>query len=251
MLVVHGAGGGYDQGIILSQMLLNDDFRVIAPSRAGFLSTPLPDHASPAAQADAFVNLLDELNISKVAVLGISAGGPSTLQFALRHPDRTSAIVLVSAVVHQEKPMGFIDRIIHNGLLKSDFIFWLITKHFNTSLISFLGVNPEVQASLTSEEKDWLSHELIASMLPISQRQAGMVNDRVNSVYLDYSLEQITVPALVVFAADDALVNPSHGEYAAQKIPNAKVVALESGGHMLMGQNEKVASEIVEFLHQH
>ena len=145
VLVVHGAGGGYDQGMILSRMLFNDDFRLIAPSRFGFLRTPLPNHASPAAQADALVNLLDELNISKVTVVGISAGGPSTLQFALRHPDRTSAIVLVSAVVHEEKQMNFIDKIIHYGVFKSDFIFWLITKHFESGLIAFLGVTPEVQ----------------------------------------------------------------------------------------------------------
>ena len=248
VLVLHGAGGGYDQGIILSSMLLNDNFRLIAPSRFGFLRTPLPNNASPAAQADALVNLLDELNISKVTVMGISAGGPATLQFALRHPDRTSAIVLVSAVVHEEKPMDFIDKIIHHGIFKSDFVFWLITKYFDSQLISFLGVTPEVQAELTLEEKDWLADVLIPSMLPISLRQAGMVNDRINFTLLDYQLNQIAVPTLVVHAKDDTLVNPSHSQYAAQKIPNAKVVTLESGGHIIMGQNEKVELEIIKFL---
>ena len=93
VLVVHGAGGGYDQGLILAQFV-GDDFRRIAISRFGYLRTPLSINASPIAMADAYANLLDELNISKVAVLGMSRGGPSSLQFALRYPDRCSALVM-------------------------------------------------------------------------------------------------------------------------------------------------------------
>ncbi|KCZ72108.1 putative hydrolase or acyltransferase of alpha/beta superfamily [Candidatus Methanoperedens nitroreducens] len=251
VLVIHGAGGGYDQGLILSEIFLNDDFRVIAPSRFGFLRTPLPANASPAAQADAFADLLNDLNVSEVAVVGISAGGPSSLEFALRYPDRISSMVLVSAVVHREEPMNFMDKIVHYVIFNSDFIFWLITKYFESDLISFLGVTPEVQAKLTPEEKYWISNTIIPAMHPISQRQPGMVNDRTNSASLDYPLDQITVPTLVVHARDDTLVNPSHSQYAARNIPDAKVITLESGGHILMGQHEMIRSEIVKFLEQH
>lgn len=248
VLVVHGAGGGYDQGLILSEILLNDDFRVIAPSRFGFLRTLLPANATIAAQADAYACLLDELNISKVAVVGFSAGGPSSLEFALRHPDRVSALVLASAVVHKEEPMDFRDKIIHYVIFKSDFLFWMIFKNFEPSSISFFGVPPEVQANLTPDEKHWLSTVLIPSMYPISQRQAGILNDIINSIFQDYQLDEITVPTLIIHARDDTLVNPSHSEYASQKIPNAKVITLESGGHILMGQKEKVRSEVTTFL---
>jgi pimeloyl-ACP methyl ester carboxylesterase len=251
VLVIHGAGGGYDQGLILSEIFLNDDFRVISPSRFGFLRTPLPTNASPAAQADAYIDLLDALNISKVAVIGISAGGPSSLELALRHPDRVSALVLVSAVVHTEKPMDFKGKIVHNVIFKSDFLFWMIAKNFESSLISFLGVPPEVQVNLTPDEKHWLSDILVPAIHPISQRQPGMLNDQNNFPFLDYQLDEITVPTLIVHAKDDTLVNPSHSEYAAQKIPNAKVITLESGGHLLMGHHEGVRLEIVEFLEQH
>ena len=116
VLVVHGAGGGYDQGVILANILLDgNSYRVIAPSRFGFLHTPVPDvtnnKSSFAAQADVYANLLDKLNIKKVAVFGFSAGGPSSIEFALRHPDKTSVLVLVSAVVHKEPPMGPMDYV--------------------------------------------------------------------------------------------------------------------------------------------
>lgn len=88
-------------------------------------------------------------------------------------------------------------------------------------------------------------------MYPISQRQPGILNDRIIQSSLDYPLDQINVPTLVIYAKDDILVNPSHGQYAAQKIPNAKVIALDSGGHILIGQHEMVRSEVVKFLKQH
>ena len=251
VLVVHGAGGGYDQGLIISEIFLNDDFRVIAPSRFGFLRTPLAANASFAAQADAYVCLLDALNISKVAIIGISAGGPSSLEFALRHQDRVLALVLESAVVHKEKPMDFKFKIIHQVIFKSDFLFWIIAKNFESNLISFFGIPPEVQANLTSDEKHWLSNVFIPAIHPISQRQSGMLNDQTNFPFLDYQLGEITVPTLIIHATDDTLVNPSHSEYAARKIPNARVITLESGGHILMGQEEKVRSEVSRFLKQH
>ena len=251
VLVIHGAGGGYDQSIILSEVFLGNEFYRIAPSRFGFLRTPVPPNASPAAQADAFAELLDALNVQQVAVIGISAGGPSALQFALSHPDRCSALVMVSAISHSEKPMGFMGKIIHYVLFRLDFMFWLISEYFESSLISFLGVSSEIQAELTVDEKAWLSDVLIPAMHPISHRQPGMVNDANNTPFLNYQLNQITVPTLVIHTEDDGLVSFTHGEYAAKNIPNSRFITLQSGGHMLMGQHDRVRMDVIEFLTQH
>ena len=77
---------------------------MIAVSRFGYLRTPLPEDASAAAQADAHACLLDALNIKRAAVLGTSAGGPSSLQFALRHPGRTAALVLLVPAAYAPRP---------------------------------------------------------------------------------------------------------------------------------------------------
>ena len=52
LLVVHGAGGGYDQDLEFGRPLVRSGFRVIAMSRFGYLRTPLPADTSAAAQAD-------------------------------------------------------------------------------------------------------------------------------------------------------------------------------------------------------
>ncbi len=78
-----------------------------------------------------------------------------------------------------------------------------------------------------------------------------MLNDGISFPSLDYPLDQITVPTLIIYAKDDTLINPSHSQYAAQKVPDAKVITLERGGHVLIGQHDRVRSEIVKFLKQH
>jgi 2-hydroxy-6-oxonona-2,4-dienedioate hydrolase len=100
VLVIHGAGGGYDQGLDLAAGLVRYGYRVITVSRFGYLRTPLPRDASPAAQADAHAAVLDALHIPRCAVFGVSAGGPSALQLALRHPDRVTALILMVPAVY-------------------------------------------------------------------------------------------------------------------------------------------------------
>ena len=50
VLVVHGAGGGYDQGILIAHAYGGGGFRWIVPSRFGYLRTPLPADASTTAR---------------------------------------------------------------------------------------------------------------------------------------------------------------------------------------------------------
>jgi 2-hydroxy-6-oxonona-2,4-dienedioate hydrolase len=97
VLVVHGIFGGFDQGLVIARGNVGQGFRSIVPSRFGSLRTSLPDDASPARQADAYVCLLDALGIEQAAIMGTYAGGTSAIQFALRHADRCSALVLVSS----------------------------------------------------------------------------------------------------------------------------------------------------------
>ncbi len=95
ILGIHGAGGGFDQTLDLAKNFLDPGYRRVAPSRFGYLRTPLPSDASPAAQADSYVCLLDSLKLRKVVVIAGSMGAPSAMQLCLRHPDRCSALILL------------------------------------------------------------------------------------------------------------------------------------------------------------
>ena len=95
LLSIHGAGGGFDQGLANASALVGEGFRLIAPSRFGYLRTPIPEDDSAAAQADAHAALLSKLEIPKAIVLGVSAGSISAVELAIRRPDCVAALILV------------------------------------------------------------------------------------------------------------------------------------------------------------
>jgi pimeloyl-ACP methyl ester carboxylesterase len=63
---------------------------------AGIVVAPAAMHAD---QADAYALLLDSLRIGAAAVFGYSAGGPTAIQFALRRAERTTALILMASAV--------------------------------------------------------------------------------------------------------------------------------------------------------
>ena len=77
ILVVHGTGGGFDQALMAAKGPFGTGYRVIAPSRFGYLRSPMPADASHAAQADTLAALLDALQVPRATVMALSAGAGS------------------------------------------------------------------------------------------------------------------------------------------------------------------------------
>ena len=256
VLVVHGAGGGFDQGLLIADPRWAGGFRAIAMSRFGYLRTPLPADASAEAQADAHACLLDALNIRRAAILGISAGGPSTLQFALRHPDRTAAMVLLVPGVYAPRstaaPAGRMSpatAFVVDLTLRSDFIFWAGSKLARKTFVrSILGTPPEVAAAAPAGEQARLA-AVIDHILPVSERRLGLLNDAaVVSSQSRYQLEAITTPTLAISAADDLYGTFEPARYTGEHIPHARFIGYPSGGHMLVGHSAETAAAVAAFL---
>ena len=205
VLVVHGAGGGFDQGLDIGRVLANRGFRVIAPSRFGYLRTPLPSDASAEAQADAHAALLDALDIRRAAVLGVSAGAPSSVQLALRHPDRLDALALGVPGLYAPRdgeqrssriPEG--TRWLFDAALRSDFLFWGAIRTARPTMIrAILGTPPEVVRTASASERARVD-EMLEHILPVTPRRLGLENDAVVIPGLEpYPLERIETPTLI------------------------------------------------------
>jgi 2-hydroxy-6-oxonona-2,4-dienedioate hydrolase len=250
VLVSHGAGMGYVQLESVQQMLGNESFRLIVPSRFGYLRTPMPKDASVAAQADAFANLLDALNISKVVILGISIGGPTALQFALRHPERCSALIMASAISHNTPQFDMLGNIMHHIVFRSDFGVYTLSTSLKPVFLTFLGVSQQVQVKMTNADNQYVN-DMLEVMQPIRARQAGTLNDAVRSqTELNLPLETITMSTIVFHSKDDGLVNFEFGQYTAQHIPGAKFVPFENGGHLMVGCLDSIHNQTMIFLRE-
>lgn len=253
VLVVHGNGGGYDQGLLAGRMFIGEDFRLIAPSRFGYLNTPLPEDGSAAAQADAHAALLDALDIDQVVVAAISDGGPSALQFALRHPDRISGLIMVAAKSHTPPPDNAAQSLLFSTLFRSDYLYWAGTTLFESQLLTLLGMPSDVQQALTPEQVDTVT-QYLRIMHPISMRKAGIYNDRDELSALPsqaYPLDRITAPTLVIHGTLDSLQPFTHAQHSAGHIPGARLVALEDGGHVPVDHLEQITTEVHNFLADH
>lgn len=256
VLVVHGAGGGFDQGLDFAAPLIQAGFRVIAVSRFGYLRTPLPADASAAAQADAHACLLDALGIDRAALIGASAGAPSSLQFALRHPARISALILLVPAVHVPRPADAASvhtppgtRLLFDTALRSDFVFWaaqrLVPAVVNRAL---LATPPAVMEAASTEERARVAR-MQRNILPVSPRRLGLLNDgAIISTIPRYPLERITAPTLAISVADDLFGTFEAARYTAGEVPGARFVGYDSGGHVWVGHQQEVIAEIAAFV---
>jgi 2-hydroxy-6-oxonona-2,4-dienedioate hydrolase len=256
VLVVHGAGGGWDQGLDLAGWLAAKGFRVVAVSRFGYLRTPLPPDASARAQADAHACLLDSLGIPRAAVIGASAGAPSALQFAIRHPDRCAALVLMVPAAYAPRPGGGPSvhtpsgvPVLFDTALRSDYLFWMATRLLRPVAIrSMLGTPMQVVARADRLEKARVER-MLRHVLPVTPRRSGLVNDAAVVGSLErYDLEAIAAPTLVVSAADDGYGTYEPARYTAAHVRGARFVGFATGGHLLVGHEAQVEAEVSAFL---
>jgi hypothetical protein len=86
VLLSHGIFGGYENAVEIVATYVGPGFRTIGPSRFGYFGSTFPDGATPADQADAYLELLDRLELERVFVAGFSAGSPSAIQMAYAIP---------------------------------------------------------------------------------------------------------------------------------------------------------------------
>lgn len=82
--------------------------RVVRLDLRGFGASGLP--GGPFSYVDDLRALLDHLDIERTAVVGNSFGGRVALDFALTHPARTTALVLVDSALSGHEGSAFVDE---------------------------------------------------------------------------------------------------------------------------------------------
>jgi pimeloyl-ACP methyl ester carboxylesterase len=248
VLVIHGSGGGYDQGELIVQTVLSEEFHWITPSRFGYLQSTYREGATWEDQAHAYAFLLDQLQIEKVAVVALSQGGPSALLFAVLYPERVSSLTLVSCGVTSAPTHEQVGANQKGNMLvkiyKRDLNYWVITKLFKKFFLRLMGADDAVITGLTSQQR-YLVDSIINYMNPVSLRSAGVAFDNQARLPGD-RIRTIQAPTLIVHASDDTLQLYHNAEFAVATIPDAKLVQFEKGGHLLMVVEQSTVAAAVQ-----
>jgi pimeloyl-ACP methyl ester carboxylesterase len=197
--------------------------------------------------------LLDKLDLDRVAVAGGSAGAQAALQFALRHPTRCDALILIvpATYVPGRAPVALsaLQEFIIQRALYSDFVFWAARNIMPIQLVrTLLATDQAVLEGATPSERA-RAFRILDELMPVSQRSRGMFNDAKlagNPAPVDVS--ELRVPVLIISVEDDRFGTAAAARHLAQEIKGSKLVLYSSGGHIWLGHDEDLAAEVHAFL---
>ena len=242
VLFVHGSPGGWDQAVLMGRFLTDAGLRVVAPSRPGYLGTPLLDgRADPADQARLHSALLDALGIDDVAVACWSGGGPSSYSLAAAEPDRVRAVAAFAAV---SGPYSFE----HPGQERALFHrpgAWLmreLARHAPHTVVKELVTEEgdlskaqaaELVGSIWDDEarRSWVL-EWAATVT--GDRSAGFDNDVARFPELSLDLAAVRAPVLLVHAETDSDVPVEQSRNASEALPRNELVTVDGGTRITM-----------------
>ncbi|MEV8373778.1 alpha/beta hydrolase [Kribbella sp. NPDC056861] len=210
ILLLHGGGG--PQTVAAFGELLSADHHVVVPTHPGFGGTPRPDHLTTVAGlAQHYAELLDELDLDEVVVIGNSIGGWIAAELALLGTDRVSRIILVDAVGIEVADHPVVD------FFALDFPSIAKLSYFDpeTFRIDPSALPPAAQAVLAGNRATLAVYATSMTDPTLRDRLAG-----------------IKVPAHVIWGDSDQIVGPEYGRAFAEAIPGATFEVLAETGHL-------------------
>lgn len=202
---------------------LADNRRVITPDYPGFGRSPgSPAQPDVGYYAKCVRGLLDRLGLEKVILGGISMGGYVAFECMRRFPGRVSALILANTRPDPDSEEARESRKAMARRVAGEGVEVLIELQMQRLL---------AQGTL---QNDAATVELVRGMI-LESNPNGVVaalsamRERPDSTPL---LPRISVPALVIGGAEDAISSPEVMGALAEKIPDSRHVVLEGAGHL-------------------
>lgn len=228
LMMIHGTGGGFDQGLLFAHRLSDSGFKIVAPSRFGYLRSSFSDDVSPAHQADVLIELLDHLGIDRIASVGGSAGALTAAEFALRHPDRCSHLVLLvpAANLTDRDPVEFtwLQAMAVDVVLGSDFWFWALASMAPGQMIRTLLATDSALMKHVGAEERRRAELILGGLMPIGRKANALRTDAFWAGKPSLTAYQdIAAPTLILSCEDDLFGTAATSRLLAERISGARL----------------------------
>ena len=229
---------------------LGGEYRLITLTLPGHgLTGPHPQgDYSYAGLAEAIEAVLDELALEEFVLGGNSLGGWMTWRYALEHPARVKALLLLNAWgmplrTGESEPASNIGF----KILQSRFGSFL-AEHYTPRFL----VKKSVLQSVAVEDvvtEDSVDRYWQLLRYPGNRRAAGKRLRADREIHYADRISEISAPTLVIWGAEDQLIHASAAQTYDEPMPNADVVIYEGIGHLPMEEfPERTALDIDAFL---
>lgn len=220
-VMIHSAGGAHlDWPAELRRMI---EANAIAPDLPGHGKSSGAARTNLSAYAADIIGLMDRLKVARAIMLGHSMGGAIAQLLAIHYPDRVAGLVLVGTAARLQ-----VNAAILSGL-RSDF----------PATVEMI-VNWQWAAGYDQQKR-------------LSQRR--LLETGADVLHADFSacasfdvrgqLSRVQVPALIIGGTKDRMTPFSQSEELRDLLPNARLAAVEGGGHMMLLEQPQVSADIV------
>ena len=228
VLVLHGGGGPQTMAGLVATLAIRK--HVLLPTHPGFAGEPRPEWFNSVADlAIAYLDLLEQLNLRDVMVVGSSMGGWIAAEMAVRDTSRLNSLVLINAtgIEVEDHPIADIFPLTPAELSALSFhnpaAFRIDPSTLSPTQIATAVANKQTLAVYAQE---------VGSLDPKLRRRLGRVQ----------------IPVLVIWGESDRVVDVEYGRAYAQAFPHARFEPIAEAGHLTwLEQPERTFNALGKF----
>jgi 3-oxoadipate enol-lactonase len=244
-LFVHQSGAGRSLLLVHGLMVSGEMFQPVLPALAKYYRVIVPDlrgHGRSGALPGPYKvdqlardldQLLDDLQVDTVHVLGYSQGGAVAQQFARNYPKRVRGLVLACTFAY--------NMLSRRERLEGMFAPWLV-RILGVRRLARLAIENSGGQRMSPETADWLQ-----GIMSVNETARMVAAVEAMKAFDSRSwLHQIPCRTLVIAGAEDKAVPFAHAQMLTQGIPGAQLRVVDGAGHFLIFTHTDIFVQAVE-----
>lgn len=191
--------------------------------------------------------VVDTLNLKRFPLLAMSQGCAVAIAYAVRHPERVSSLILIGGYA-----AGWRIGMSPQEIEQREAVLTLTRHGWGTANPAYRRIFSQTfMPGADAERLNWFDD---FQRKTTSSENAVRFQEAFGDIDVRHLLDQVQAPTLVLHAKDDQRILMDHGLALADGISDAKMVALDSSNHIILGDEPAWTTfmdEVTSFLAKH